>query len=108
MIPISTSQQRLFPARRSDGKLRVDVIYAQIINEDRQDAAIVQMEAVLREQHNITFRDEDDFTILSQSELLGAFSEITNVLTVFLGVIAGYFTAGGWHWHYEYYAGERH
>ena len=89
LVPITTAQQRLFPARRSDGEMRVDIIYAQVINEDRQEAAIVQMEAVLRQQHNITFRDEDDFTILSQSELLGAFSEITSVLTVFLGVIAG-------------------
>ncbi len=89
LVPISTAQQRLFPARRADGELRVDVIYAQVISEDRQDAAIIQMEAVLREEHNITFRDEDDFTILSQSELLGAFGEITGVLTIFLGVIAG-------------------
>ncbi|MCB8924396.1 MAG: ABC transporter permease [Ardenticatenaceae bacterium] len=89
LVPISTAQQRLFPARRADGKLRVDVIYAEVISEDRQDAAIIQMEAVLREEHNITFRDEDDFTILSQSELLGAFGEITSVLTIFLGVIAG-------------------
>ncbi|MEZ4593454.1 MAG: ABC transporter permease [Chloroflexota bacterium] len=89
LVPITTAQQRLFPARRADGELRVDVIYAQVISEDRQDAAIIQMAAVLREQHNITFRDEDDFTILSQSELLGAFGQITNVLTIFLGVIAG-------------------
>jgi putative ABC transport system permease protein len=89
LVPITTAQQRLFPARRADGELRVDVIYAQVISEERQDAAIIQMEAVLREEHNITFRDEDDFTILSQSELLGAFGEITGVLTIFLGVIAG-------------------
>ncbi|MAT99215.1 MAG: hypothetical protein CL608_18900 [Anaerolineaceae bacterium] len=89
LVPITTAQQRLFPARRADGKLRVDVIYAQAISEEQQEAAIIQMETVLREQHNITFRDEDDFTILSQSELLGAFSEITSVLTIFLGVIAG-------------------
>ncbi|WP_420629853.1 ABC transporter permease [Candidatus Leptofilum sp.] len=89
LVPISTAQQRLFPARRADGELRVDIIYTQVLDEDRQEAAIIQMEAVLREQHNITFRDEDDFTILSQSELLGAFGEITSVLTIFLGVIAG-------------------
>ncbi|MBK8903343.1 MAG: ABC transporter permease [Anaerolineaceae bacterium] len=89
LVPVTTAQQRLFPARRADGELRIDVIYAQVVSEERQDAAIIQMEAVLREEHNITFRDEDDFTILSQSELLGAFGEITGVLTIFLGVIAG-------------------
>jgi putative ABC transport system permease protein len=89
LVPIETAQRRLFPARRADGKLRVDFIYAQIVDEERQSAAIAQLELVMREQHNITFRDEDDFTILSQAELISAFGQITGVLTIFLGVIAG-------------------
>jgi putative ABC transport system permease protein len=89
LIPINAAQKRLFPARRSDGQLRVDLIYAQLLDEDRQEAAIAQVELVLREQHNIQFRDEDDFSVLSQDELLSAFGQITGVLTVFLGVIAG-------------------
>ncbi len=89
LVEHSTSPQRLFPARCADGAPRANVIYAQGLSGEREGARIVQMETVLREQHNITFRDEDDFTILSQSELLGAFGEITSVLTIFLGVIAG-------------------
>lgn len=89
LIPLSTAQRRLFPARRSDGRLRVDFIYAQAASEERQEAAISQIEQVLRDMHNITFRDEDDFTVLSQSELLSAFGQVTSVLTVFLGLIAG-------------------
>ena len=89
LIPITTAQRRLFPARRSDGQMAVDSIYAQILNEDRQEAAIVQMELVLRETHNIAFDEEDDFTVVSQAELVSAFSQVTNVLTIFLGVIAG-------------------
>jgi putative ABC transport system permease protein len=88
-VPISTAQRRLFPARRSDGQLRVDFVLAELVDETRQDAAITEMTLVLREQHNITFEDEDDFTVLSQDELIGALSQITGVLTVFLGVIAG-------------------
>ena len=41
------------------------------------------------QSRDITFRDEDDFTILSQAEIVGALSQITGVLTTFLGVIAG-------------------
>ncbi len=89
LIPISTAQRRLFPARRADGKLRVDVIYAQLINEERQDSAIAQIELVLRDLHNIDFDEEDDFTVVSQEELVSAFGQITSVLTTFLGVIAG-------------------
>jgi putative ABC transport system permease protein len=89
LVPIETAQRRLFPARRADGKLRVDFIYAQVIDEERQAAAIAEIELALREQHNITFRDEDDFTVLSQSELISAFGQITGILTLFLAVIAG-------------------
>ena len=89
LVPLSTAQKRLFPARRADGKLRVDFILAQLVDETRQDAAIAGMELVLREKHDISFEDEDDFTVLSQEELVGALSQITGVLTIFLGVIAG-------------------
>lgn len=89
LVPISTAQKRLFPARRPDGQMRVDLIYAQMADENRQDVVISQIEMVLREQHNIQFRDEDDFTVLSQDELVSTFGQITSVLTVFLGVIAG-------------------
>ncbi len=89
LLPISTAQKRLFPARRPDGQMRVDLIYAQMADENRQDAVIGQIELVLRDQHNIQFRDEDDFTVLSQDELVSTFGQITSVLTAFLGVIAG-------------------
>jgi putative ABC transport system permease protein len=88
-VPLYTAQRRLFPARRADGKFRVSLIYAQIANEERQEAAIAQIQFTLRETHNITFRDDDDFTVLSQAELTDAFGEVTSMLTLFLSVIAG-------------------
>ena len=89
LVPLSTAQRRLFPARRSDGKMRVDFIYAQVASEERQEAAIVQMELVLRDTHRLDIEDENDFTVLSQAELISAFGEVTSILTLFLGVIAG-------------------
>ena len=67
----------------------MDQILAQVISEDRQEAAIAEMSLALRQSRGIEFRDEDDFTVLSQDEVVGALSQITNVLTIFLGVIAG-------------------
>jgi hypothetical protein len=29
LVPLNTAQRRLFPARRSDGKMRIDLIYAR-------------------------------------------------------------------------------
>ncbi len=89
LVPLNTAQRRLFPARRPDGAYRVDQILAQVVDESRQDAAIVEMTLALRQSRGVTFRDEDDFTILSQAEVVGALGQITGVLTVFLGVIAG-------------------
>jgi len=89
LIPISTAQRRLFPSRRPDGKMRVDFIYAQVISDERQNTAIAQIEEVLRDTHNIDYQAEDDFTVLSQTELVGAFGQITRILTAFLGLIAG-------------------
>jgi putative ABC transport system permease protein len=89
LVPLTTAQRRLFPARRSDGKFRVDFIYAQALSEERQSAAITQIEWTLRETHNIDLGQEDDFTVLSQDELAGAFSQVTSILTIFLSLIAG-------------------
>jgi putative ABC transport system permease protein len=62
---------------------------AQAASEERMDAATEQMEAILRERHDIEFRDDDDFAIISQSDIIAVFGQITGVLTVFLGAIAG-------------------
>lgn len=89
IIPLNTAQKRLFPSRRPDGKFRVDFIVAQVLSEERQAEAIFQIETVLREAHQIDLDDEDDFTVLSQSDLVGALSQITSILTIFLSLIAG-------------------
>ncbi len=41
----------------------------------------------MRERHRIQFQ-QDDFSVLSQKDLLGALSQITNILTIFLASIA--------------------
>ena len=35
------------------------------------------------------YQDEDDFTVLSQEDLMAIYGQITGVLTIFLGAIAG-------------------
>ena len=89
LVPLDTAQRRLFPARRPDGKFRIDAISVQMIDASRQDSAIREVEIILRETHNIGLEDEDDFSVLSQDELLDSFAEITGMITLFLGVIAG-------------------
>lgn len=89
LVPLDTAQKRLFPARRPDGKMRVSLIYVQLAAAGQQEATLAQIELVLRDQHRIAPGEEDDFTVLSQEELLSAFGQITSILTLFLGLIAG-------------------
>ncbi len=90
VVPLSTALQRLYPRSRDQhGEALVSVIYAQVSSEDRMAAATAQINAVLRQRHDIRYQDQDDFTVINQQDLLAIFGQITGVLTVFLGAIAG-------------------
>ena len=52
------------------------------------DEATAEIEEVLRQRHEITFLDEDDFSVINQADILDIFGSITGVLTTFLGGIA--------------------
>ncbi len=88
-VPFSTSQERLFPGLRSlRGEPALSFILVQVVSEDRLKDVISQIEDVLRQRHNITFLDTDDFTVINQADILDIFGSITGVLTTFLGGIA--------------------
>ena len=89
LVPLTTAQTRLFPSRSRSGERLVSIIMVQAVSEDRMDAAAQQIEAILRERHDIDFTDDDDFSVVSQADLLSVFGQITGVLTTFLGAIAG-------------------
>ena len=88
IIPYTTAG-RLFSDRTATGERRVTLILVQAADPARQSALIAQITDVLRDRHNIPYRGDDDFTVLSEEDLVSAFQEVTNVLTVFLGAIAG-------------------
>ena len=87
LTSITTVQTRLISQRTARGAERVQSISVQVADEDRLDAAKNQIAEVLRERHQII--DEDDFTLTSQEDIIQARTEVTNVLTIFLGSIAG-------------------
>ncbi len=89
VIPLSTALSRIFPQRTNQGEPRVSFIYIQAVAEDRMNAAIEEVAQILRQRHRIAPGQPDDFTAISQSDLIGTFQQITGVLTVFLGAIAG-------------------
>ncbi len=90
MVPLSTAHERLFQRFRNyRGDPMVSVIYAQVTSEDRMEAAAQEIAELLRQRHDIRFQDDDDFTVINQRDLLAIFGQITGVLTIFLGAIAG-------------------
>ena len=88
-VPLTTAQDRLFRRKTVSGDYQVNVIYAAVNNADRMDAAQEQMAEILRENHNIAYLDEDDFSIINQADLINIFGDILGALTLFLGAIAG-------------------
>jgi len=89
MVPYSTAAARLFSVRTLRGESRVSVILVQAADPARQDVLIQQVTEVVRDRHNIPYRGEDDFSVLSEQDLLSAFQQVTAVLTLFLGAVAG-------------------
>ncbi|MBK8903342.1 MAG: ABC transporter permease [Anaerolineaceae bacterium] len=89
IVPLTTAQERLFNNRsQRTGAFLVDAILMQAADEAAIEGVIIDASEVLRQSHNINFRDADDFQILTQQDFLDAFGSVTSVLTVFLGAIA--------------------
>ena len=88
-VPITVAQTRFFPQRTLSGERPVNAIYLSAVDETYVDAAVEQVKEVLRERHKIDPGDPDDFAIISQAQILDIASQITGVLTLFLGAIAG-------------------
>jgi putative ABC transport system permease protein len=88
-VPLTTAQSRLYPWWRSrTGEPLLSTIYVQVADESLMDQAGDQISEVLRQRHKITFRDDDDFTLVKQTDILAIAGDIFGVLTIFLGSIA--------------------
>ncbi|OQA21550.1 MAG: Macrolide export ATP-binding/permease protein MacB [Chloroflexi bacterium ADurb.Bin360] len=88
-VPISTAQTKLFNARNSVGALRVSRINIMAKSEELVDTAETQIDAALREAHDLEAEDDADFNITNQAAILEMATSITSTLTAFLGAIAG-------------------
>ncbi len=88
IIPLTTAQERLYNLRTPSGELRTDMILIQAVSSNAVRNVVIDATNAMRQLHNITFRDEDDFLILTQEDFLRSFGEVTGVLTLFLGAIA--------------------
>lgn len=82
LIPIQTAQYRIF------GSDRVSSINVQVSHPDSMTIAMMEIERVLRREHNIAPGRDNDFSIMDRSEFLETFRETTRTFTFLLGGIA--------------------
>jgi putative ABC transport system permease protein len=87
--PLTTAQSRLYPTRTRSGERAVTVIYAQAQSEALMDDATAQIKETLRESHDIAYQADDDFRVLSQTDILATFDVVMGAITLFLAAIAG-------------------
>jgi putative ABC transport system permease protein len=88
IVPLTTAKARLLGPKSGLSGDRVDVIYVQAVSGEVVSQTMEEIAQILRTRHRIT-DDMDDFTIFTQQDLLAEAESITNVLTMFLGGIAG-------------------
>lgn len=88
LIPLSTAQSRLNNQRVISGEQAIDFIVVQGRNANSAESLVSQIRLTLREVRGVSFRDEDDFLIISQNEVIDTLDEITGLLTVFLAILA--------------------
>ncbi len=88
-VPITSAQRRLFgsSAQTAQGASRVTAIAVSAASEKQLNAAMAEITQVLRDRHKIIYQ-QDDFTVISQKDILGALNQITDILTIFLASIA--------------------
>lgn len=67
----------------------IQAIYTSAVSEEKTAAAIEELQTVMRRQHKISKPADDDFRVMSQSELVKTFTSISDILTTLLGAIAG-------------------
>ncbi len=89
IVPITTARAQLRDVRAHNGLPGVTAILMQGVDPNSSDVIKSDAVGVLRDRHNISYRDEDDFRVFNQADLLQSFGAISAAITVFLSAIAG-------------------
>jgi putative ABC transport system permease protein len=82
LAPYTTVQRRVAAIDYING------IVVSATTEEKSDEAQAQIEDILRRTHKLKDTDENNFRIMSQTELMTTVSSITDVMTLLLGAIA--------------------
>jgi len=84
IAPFTTIQNRLYGHQRG-----YNMLMGSALSEDHIVDAKIEATELLRESHRILEGEEDDFEIMTQIELQEITGNVTGILTIVLGSIAG-------------------
>ncbi len=87
-VPLTTAQHRLTGNNTFRGANVISVINVQASSPNAVNQVMTDVTNVMRQQHN-TAQGTDDFSVTSQQSVLATATQITNLLSIFLGGIAG-------------------
>ncbi len=85
-VPLTSYQTRLAPTRTVRGSYTVSTINVEVDSAADMPAAVQDIGDLLRQRHRVS---QDDFTIQSQEDFLATAAQVTGIMTVLLGAIAG-------------------
>ncbi len=89
-VPLVTAYTKLVGTEAVVGGDRlVSMIEVSAIDEASIDTALNAVDEALRVAHRLKADESNDFTAVSQTDLLSATATITGIMTVFLGAISG-------------------
>jgi len=88
VVPITTYQTRLFTQRTPSGEDTVQSIGVLVDGPEQMDSVRADIETTLIKRHRIDEGDKNDFSIVSMEQMIGVFTQITGVVSIFLAAIA--------------------
>jgi macrolide transport system ATP-binding/permease protein len=89
LVPLTTAKTRLSDSRRYRGQYSVSLINVQVGDSAYIDEVKEAIAEILRQRHDLQRGESDDFSLLSQQEILDVATEVTSIFTAFMGSVAG-------------------
>ncbi|HPF51472.1 MAG TPA: ABC transporter permease [Draconibacterium sp.] len=83
LAPYTSVQRRMLAITH------IQSINMSAVSEEKSEAAIAEIEKILRTQHKLKEGDEDNFQVRSQAEMVQMVSSVSDMLTLLLGAVAG-------------------
>jgi putative ABC transport system permease protein len=82
MIPFKTGQVRLFGANN------INQIVVQVADTSNTNTAVSEIEALLRQRHQLSSTAANDFSIRNNTDIISRVSSVSDTLTLLLGGVA--------------------